>query len=212
MTQIAQIPWLGRATMHCNSRHLRNLRNLRLARGVVEDAGTVKTDGPLAAPPMDAAAKKHALRLVPYGLYLAGSKHADGHTAVSLVSWFTQTSFDPPIVVLGLHKDGESLKGAVETGVLAVSVLGATQKDLVKGFFKHVEVKDGKAGALAVTLGTATGCPLLTDLPASLELKVVQILATGDHHTGIFEVVDAHVHHKDMAALDHKTAGLHYAG
>lgn len=161
---------------------------------------------------MDPAAKKHALRLVPYGLYLAGSKHADGHTAVSLVSWFTQTSFDPPIVVLGLHKDGESLKGVNETGVLAVNLLGAGQKDLVKGFFKHVEVKDGKAGALTVKHGQATGCPILTDLPATVELKALQVLEKGDHHIGIFEVVDAHVHHKDMAALDHKTAGLHYAG
>ncbi|MEK6976714.1 MAG: flavin reductase family protein [Candidatus Thermoplasmatota archaeon] len=161
---------------------------------------------------MDPAAKKHALRLVPYGLYLAGSRHADGHTAVSLVSWFTQTSFDPPLVVLGMHKDGEAFKGVKETGVLALSLLGSTQKDLVKPFFKHVTVADGKAGPLAVRLGDATGCPLLTDLPASVELKVRQVLELGDHATVVLEVVDAHVHHKDLAALDHKTAGLHYAG
>ena len=77
---------------------------------------------------MDPAAKKHALRLVPYGLYLAGSRHADGHAAVSLVSWFTQTSFDPPLVVLGMHREGEAFKGVKETGVLAVSLLGAGQR------------------------------------------------------------------------------------
>lgn len=161
---------------------------------------------------MDPAAKKHALRLVPYGLYLAGSRHADGHTAVSLVSWFTQTSFDPPLVVLGMHKEGEAFKGVKQTGVLAVSLLGASQKDLVKPFFKHVVVADGKAGPLAVALGPATGCPLLPELPASLELKVRQVLELGDHATVLFEVVAAHVHHKEMAALDHKAAGLHYAG
>lgn len=161
---------------------------------------------------MDPAAKKHALRLVPYGLYLAGSRHTDGHTAVSLVSWFTQTSFDPPLVVLGMHKDGEAYKGVQETGVLAISLLGATQKDLVKPFFKHVVVADGKAGPLPVAMGAATGCPLLTDLPASLELRVRQSLELGDHATVVFDVVDAHVHHKDLAALDHKGAGLHYAG
>ena len=161
---------------------------------------------------MDAAAKKHALRLVPYGLYLAGSRHADGHTSVSLVSWFTQCSFDPPLVAVGLHKDGEALKGAKETGVLALNILGSTQKDLMKGFFKHVEVKDGKAGLLEVMHGTATGCPLLSELPASLELKLVEIIDKGDHHLGLFEVVEGHVHNKDMVALDHKAAGLHYAG
>ncbi len=161
---------------------------------------------------MDPAAKKHALRLVPYGLYLAGSRHADGHTAVSLVSWFTQTAFDPPLVALGMHREGEAFKGVKETGVLALSLLGAGQKDLVKPFFKHVAVADGKAGPLAVRPGPATGCPLLTDLPASVELKQRHTLELGDHATVVFEVVDAHVHHKDLAALDHKTAGLHYAG
>jgi flavin reductase (DIM6/NTAB) family NADH-FMN oxidoreductase RutF len=161
---------------------------------------------------MDVAAKKHALRLVPYGLYLAGSRHADGHTSVSLLSWFTQTAFDPCLVVAGMHREGEAFKAVQETGVLAVSLLGAGQKDLVKPFFKHVLVADGKAGPLAVTIGAATGCPLLPDLPASLELKVTQVLELGDHATVVFEVVDAHVHHHDMAALDHKSAGLHYAG
>jgi flavin reductase (DIM6/NTAB) family NADH-FMN oxidoreductase RutF len=166
----------------------------------------------LVAAAMDPAAKKHALRLVPYGLWLAGSRHADGHTAVSLVSWFTQASFEPPLVALGMHREGEAFKGVKETGVLALSLLGSTQKDLVKPFFKHAVVDGGKAGPLAVTVGEATGCPLLPDLPASLELKVREVLELGDHATVVMEVVGAHVHHKDLAALDHKSAGLHYAG
>lgn len=161
---------------------------------------------------MDAAAKKHALRLVPYGLYLAGSRHGDGRTTVSLVSWFTQTSFDPPLVVLGLHKESEALKAVRETNVLALNLLGATQKELLKSFFKHVDVKEGKAGPLEARNGPATGCPILPALPASLELRLKQLVELGDHMTGIFEVVEAHVHDKDAAALDHKTAGLHYAG
>ena len=161
---------------------------------------------------MDAAAKKHALRLVPYGLYLAGSRHADGHRAVSMVSWFTQASFEPPLVVLGMHKEGESLKGVKETGVLSLNIVGSGQKELLKPFFKHVEVKDGKAGPLDVEEGPATGCPLLPALPASLELRSRHVLEMGDHATVLFEVVGAHVHDAKATALDHKSAGLHYAG
>ncbi|MEK6985229.1 MAG: flavin reductase family protein [Candidatus Thermoplasmatota archaeon] len=160
---------------------------------------------------MDIAAKKHALRLVPYGLYLAGSRRNDGATSVSLVSWFTQTSFDPPLVVLGMHREGEALKATQETGVLALNLLGATQKELVKPFFKHVNVADGKAGPLEVRVGT-NGCPLLPALAASLELKLRQVIELGDHATVLFEVSEAHIWDKEMAALDHKTAGLHYAG
>lgn len=165
-----------------------------------------------AARRVDAAAKKHALRLVPYGLYLAGARHADGRLTVSLVSWFTQTSFDPPLVVLGLHRESEAFKAVGETGVLALNLLGATQKELVKGFYKHVEAKDGKAGALAFVPGPATGCPVLPDLPATLELRQKALLEGGDHAAVLFEVVGAHVHDKDLKALDHATAGLHYAG
>lgn len=160
---------------------------------------------------MDNDAKKHALRLVPYGLYLAGSRHADGHTAVSLVSWFTQTSFTPPLVVLGMHKEGEAFRGAKETGVLAVSLLGAHQKDIVKAFFKHVTVENLKAAGHDVCLG-ANGCPILPALPAALELTLVEARELGDHATCIFEITQAYVHDKAVAALDHKAAGLHYAG
>lgn len=163
-------------------------------------------------PTLDAAAKKHALRLVPYGLYLAGSRHADGHKAVSLVSWFTQTSFEPPLVALGMHREGEAFKGVQETGVLALNILGATQKDFVKPFFKHVVAADGKAGPLTCRDGPVTGCPLLPDLPASLELRKETVQELGDHATVIMRVVGAHVHHQEMKALDHPTAGLHYAG
>lgn len=176
-----------------------------------QSGNNVKTERGIAAA-MDVAAKKHALRLIPYGLFLAGSRHADGHTSVSLLSWFTQTSFDPPLVAVGMHKEGEALKGLRETGVLSINILGAPQKELVKPFFKHVVVADGKAGPLEVRIGAATGCPLLPALPASLELKLRQLVELGDHATAILEVVDAHVHDKDMKAIDHPMAGLHYAG
>ncbi len=165
----------------------------------------------LAAFGVDIAAKKHALRLVPYGLYLAGAKHADGRLTVSLVSWFTQTSFDPPLVVLGLHKESEALKGVRETGVLSLNLIGAGQKDVIKPFFKHVDVKDGKAGPLEVKTG-ANGCPILPALPAAVELKVKTMVELGDHVTAVFEVTEAHVHDKTAKAIDHGIAGLNYAG
>lgn len=161
---------------------------------------------------MDEAAKKHSLRLVPYGLYLAGAKHADGSQSINLVSWFTQVSFSPCRVVLGLHREGSAFTAAQETGVLALNVLGEGQGDIMKGFFKHVDVEDGKAGELDVATGDATGCPLLPDLPASLELKLIDVMDGGDHAPCLFEVVEAHVHNEDQAAMTHGEVGLHYAG
>lgn len=161
---------------------------------------------------MDVSAKKHSLRLVPYGLYLAGAKQADGTQSVNLVSWFTQVSFDPCRVVLGLHREGSAFAAAQETSVLSLNVLGEGQGEILKGFYKHVDVTDGKAGELDVEDGPTTGCPILPALPASLELKLVEVLEGGDHAPCLFEVVDAHVHDDGVAAMTHEEVGLHYAG
>ncbi len=161
---------------------------------------------------MDADAKKHALRLVPYGLYLAGAKHADGRKTVSLVSWFTQTSFDPPLVVLGMHRESEAFTGVQETGVLSLNLLGKEQQEVMKSFFKHVDCNGSTVGPLEYTDGPVTGCPILPELVASLELEKRHVYEGGDHATVIFEVVEAHVHDEEAAALDHATAKLHYAG
>lgn len=162
--------------------------------------------------PMDEKAKKHALRLVPYGLYLAGTRHEDGRQVVSLASWFTQTSFSPPLCVVGLHREGAAFQAVQETGVLALSILGDDQQDILKGFFKHVDVEEGKAGAVDVVSGEATGCPILPALPAAIELKVMDITEGGDHAAILCEIVGAVVHDNAGKALSHEKAKLHYAG
>ena len=168
--------------------------------------------GPPGRPPRDEAAKKHALRLVPYGLYLAGFRRADGTQGVNLVSWMTQTSFAPPRLVLGLHREGSAYAAVQETGKLVLNLLGEEDGETLKAFFKHVDVEDGKAGALDVIDGPATGCPMLPVLPASVELEFKGELEGGDHAACMFEVLDAHIHDADAKAMSHASAGLHYAG
>ena len=46
---------------------------------------------------MDPAAKKTALRMIPYGLYVLTAENADGQTAAATVNWVTQASFEPPL-------------------------------------------------------------------------------------------------------------------
>jgi flavin reductase (DIM6/NTAB) family NADH-FMN oxidoreductase RutF len=157
-------------------------------------------------------AKKHALRLVPYGLYLAGFRRGDGTKGISMVSWFTQTSFDPPLIVVGMHRESAAYAAVQETGVLALNILGAGQTERARAFFKHVTVDDGHAAGLTVHAGAATGCPVLPDLPAVLELERVGELAGGDHAAVQFRVVGAVVHDAERGPLTHGEAGLHYAG
>ena len=47
---------------------------------------------------MDEDAKKTALRMIPYGMYVLTSKSED--VSAATVNWLTQTSFSPPLVLV----------------------------------------------------------------------------------------------------------------
>ena len=60
---------------------------------------------------MDADAKKTALRMIPYGIYVMTSEDSDGTISAATVNWVTHTSFDPPLVVIGVKSEaGISLR------------------------------------------------------------------------------------------------------
>lgn len=46
---------------------------------------------------MDDAARKTALRMIPYGFYVLTAEYGDG-VAAAKVNWMTQTPFKPPLV------------------------------------------------------------------------------------------------------------------
>jgi flavin reductase (DIM6/NTAB) family NADH-FMN oxidoreductase RutF len=50
---------------------------------------------------MDADAKKTALRMIPYGIYVLTVSDGGDGMAAATVNWVTQTSFDPPLGWLG---------------------------------------------------------------------------------------------------------------
>jgi flavin reductase (DIM6/NTAB) family NADH-FMN oxidoreductase RutF len=64
---------------------------------------------------MDANAMKAALRMIAYGIYILTAKGGDGTVAAATVNWVTQTSFDPPLVAVGVKADSSAyatVKGA----------------------------------------------------------------------------------------------------
>ena len=53
---------------------------------------------------MDENAKKKALLMIPYGLFVLGARQRRQAT-VATVNWLTQASFKPPLVVVGIKAD-----------------------------------------------------------------------------------------------------------
>lgn len=141
---------------------------------------------------MDDDAKKTALRMIPYGLYVLTARNQDGDTAAATINWVTQASFKPPLVVVGVKADSHSYALVSSTGAFALNVLGKGQKDLAFAFFKTPEVDEHQIGGLAYRLGS-TGAPILEGPIAHLECRVIERAEHGDHAIVIAEVVDAGV-------------------
>ncbi|MCZ6899185.1 MAG: flavin reductase family protein, partial [Bacteroidetes bacterium] len=92
---------------------------------------------------MDENAKKYALRMIPYGLYILTAE-SENDIVASTINWVTQTSFQPPMIAIGVKVDSNSYKLIQEVRKFALNMLGKGQADLAYAFFKPAVKEDGK--------------------------------------------------------------------
>ncbi len=135
--------------------------------------------------------KKTALRMIPYGIYVLTAETVDGSVAAATVNWVTQSSFKPPLVVVGLKADSSAYGVVKSAGHFALNMLGKGQQGIAFGFFKPAQ-RDGDRIGDELCHAGSTGAPLLESALASVECRVVEIVERGDHHIVVGEVVDAH--------------------
>ena len=160
---------------------------------------------------MNADAKKAVLRMIPYGIYVLTADDGKGNVAAATVNFVTQTSFAPPLVVVAVKADSNACKIVKDAGAFALNMLGKSHKGQAFAFFKPAQVEGNKIGGEPFTKG-ASGAPVLTNAPGAVECKVKQIVAEGDHHVVIAEVVEAHLPapiagRPDAAILEMKDLG-----
>jgi flavin reductase (DIM6/NTAB) family NADH-FMN oxidoreductase RutF len=150
---------------------------------------------------MDADAKKTALRMIPYGIYVLTADDGAGNVAGATVNWVTQTAFAPPLVVVGVKTDSGAYSIIKGTKNFTLNMLGKEHKGLAFTFFKPAQLADGKLSGQAIHKG-ANGAPILDAALAAVECKVTSIVEQGDHHIVIGEVVEAHVPNPISGRLD----------
>jgi flavin reductase (DIM6/NTAB) family NADH-FMN oxidoreductase RutF len=160
---------------------------------------------------MDQEAKKTALRMIPYGIYVLTAGDGNGNFAATTVNWVTQTAFTPPLVVVALKPDLGAYPMVKNTRTFALNMLGKDGKGVAYTFFKPTKLQDGKLSGQSIHKG-ANGLPILDAAVAAVECKVTSIVEQGDHHIVIGEVVDAHVAkpitgRPDAAILEMKELG-----
>ncbi|RME50014.1 MAG: flavin reductase [Caldilineae bacterium] len=141
---------------------------------------------------MNVDAKKTALRMIPYGLYILTAEGKDGKVAAATVNWVTQVSFQPPLLVVGVKADSLAHAVIKESRAFALNMLGKGQQSLAFTFFKPLEREGNTIGGEAFHAGT-TGAPVLESTPAYVECRLVETVERGDHSVFVAEVVDAGV-------------------
>lgn len=139
---------------------------------------------------MDKDAKKTALRMIPYGLYVLTGETSDGRVAATTVNWVTQTAFEPPLIVVGVKADSGAHSVIKEAGVFGLNILAKGQQSLAYTFFKPAEREGDMIGGRVFRSGS-TGAPLLEEAPAYVECRLIETIEKGDHSIFVGQVLDA---------------------
>ena len=157
-----------------------------------------------------AAAKKTILRTIPYGLYILGVNHA-GEDSAACINWVTQTSFEPPLIVMGVKKDSGAYALLKKSKKFALSFLESGQKDLAFAFFKPTTVEGNHINGYEFERGAVSSAPVIAATPAFIEGTLVGEVDMGDHSCVVGQVTDA-VLKRDYQILTLKECGVNYGG
>jgi len=161
---------------------------------------------------MDEDAKRQVLRRIPYGMFVM-TAIGGGKCAASTLTWLSQCSFHPPLVMVGVQSNSLMHDAIESSGALAVNFLAGHQREVAEKFFRPPEdVASGRLHGMRYEPGPETGSPLLTDLPDWIELRVTDRVARGDHTVYVCEVVGAGARRPDFQPLLLASTPWNYGG
>ncbi len=160
---------------------------------------------------MDPQVRKQVLRMITYGLYVLSAKE-DDDVAAGTMTWLSQASFDPPLIMVAIRADSKVHTLVEKTGQFAVSIVGEGQKDMAAAFFRPAEISDGKINGYTFEPGPETGAPLILDAPAWFEARVTDRVKRGDHTVFVAEVISVGVRNADARPLALRDTGWSYGG
>ncbi len=160
---------------------------------------------------MEAQTKKTVLRMITHGLYLLTVKH-EGRFNASTISWLSQASFNPPLVMLGVKAETLTHTMVEGSGQFAINLLDVDQIDMAQTFFKQAEHQGDKLSGYAFEPGPVTGAPIFLDAPAWFECQVTDVVKHGDHTVVVAEVVEAGLRNPSATPMALRDTSWHYGG
>jgi 4-nitrophenol 2-monooxygenase / 4-nitrocatechol 4-monooxygenase, reductase component len=139
---------------------------------------------------------RSALGRFPSGVTIVTSKGDDGENRGITVSAFSSLSLEPPLVLICIDKRASLHDHLKEGRHFAVNVLAEDQEDLSRRFAS----KDAKRFNEVGWREGVTGAPLLADVLAAIECRVLHSYPGGDHTIFVGEVLTTTVDEKKPLA------------
>ncbi len=149
---------------------------------------------------------KQALEKIPYGVAVVTVGRGGAENGLA-VSWMSQVSFDPPLVMVAVAKLHYSEEFLRSTKTFVINLLGADQQKLAAHFARESVSGEDKLGQVAAR-PSAGGAAILEEARAWLGCEVVQIHSAGDHLLVIGRVEEGEVVNQSRALTSE--SGLRY--
>ena len=161
----------------------------------------------------------NALKKITYGFYIVTTRKDSeemstrdkDYVAAGTVSWVSQASFEPSLVTVAIKKQTDLHETVEKSRIFAINIVGKDNQDMPGPFAEDTQISDGKINGYAFENGQ-TGAPILKDVPAYLECKVVEDVTIGDHSIYVGEVVAGGVRDADAVPLTEWETDMHYGG
>jgi flavin reductase (DIM6/NTAB) family NADH-FMN oxidoreductase RutF len=139
---------------------------------------------------MDTKVRQKTLRMLSNGVYVLTSRRDERYGAAT-VSWVSQVSFKPPLIMAAVRRQSNVFKCLAESRLAALHIVADGQQEIARRFFFPTDAGCETINGEPVVQGE-TGVPILANLPAHVECRVERIVdADGDHALVILRVVEA---------------------
>ncbi len=174
---------------------------------------------------MDITDVERVMHEMPYGLYIVGSKEADGRVNGMMADWVMQVSFEPRLVAVAFEGSSHTLANIRERSYFSVNLLAQDDEsmELARCFAQPFsgEKVEGRKGEERMKVHykldgvphqtSPNGCPVLDAAMAWFECELVEERPIGDHILIVGIVLDGGVL-KEVEPITSHYTGWTYSG
>ena len=158
---------------------------------------------------MNPETKKKVLRKISYGIYIIAVEN-NGQYFAATITWVSQASFEPSLLMIGLKKTSNTYKAVIESKKFSINFLNESQKNMAAAFFKETIYENGNLNGFDIEAGK-TGVPIFKNINSYFECEVYKVIEVGDHDIVIAKIKNVE-NLSDHAALNLNDTGWKYGG